>query len=43
VSDPYEAPVSPELRLSTVDTPPEEGARAIMAWIEARGFVLPAG
>jgi adenylylsulfate kinase len=35
VSDPYEAPESPEVRLETEGRTPEESAREVLAYIEA--------
>jgi sulfate adenylyltransferase len=35
VSDPYEAPESPELRVETEGRAPEESAREVLAFIEA--------
>jgi len=43
VDDPYEAPVNPEIILYTVETGPDENARKIVAYLEARGFLLPDG
>jgi sulfate adenylyltransferase len=43
VDDPYEAPVSPEIILYTVDISPEQNARNVVAFLEERGFVLPEG
>jgi sulfate adenylyltransferase len=43
VDDPYEAPVNPEITLNTVDFTPEENARKIIAYLEARGFITPDG
>src|SRR2546426_4023456 len=42
VDDPYEAPVKPELRVTTTDTPREENARRIMDYLKARGLLLAA-
>jgi sulfate adenylyltransferase len=39
VDDPYEPPRHPEMRLETVDVPPEENARAILEFLRERGFV----
>lgn len=39
IDDPYEAPLSPEVRLDTVACSPEENARAIIAQLIERGFV----
>ena len=41
VDDPYEAPLNPEIRLTTVEFTPEENARKIIAYLEERGFILP--
>ncbi|MFZ4813907.1 MAG: bifunctional sulfate adenylyltransferase/adenylylsulfate kinase [Phototrophicaceae bacterium] len=38
VDDPYEAPINPELRLTTTDTPPQENAQRIMAYLTERGY-----
>lgn len=42
VDDPYEPPRNPEIRLDTVKFSPEENARQILDYLEARGLVLPA-
>ena len=42
VSDPYEAPQSPDLEVRTDQEEPEESARRIVALLEERGLV-PAG
>ena len=39
ISDPYEAPLNPEITLDTVGFTPEENARRIMAELARRGFV----
>ncbi|HKR62150.1 MAG TPA: bifunctional sulfate adenylyltransferase/adenylylsulfate kinase [Thermoanaerobaculia bacterium] len=39
ISDPYEAPVAPELSIETQNTSAEENARAIVELVRARGFV----
>jgi sulfate adenylyltransferase len=39
ISDPYEAPLNPEITLDTVGHTPEENARRIMRELAARGFV----
>lgn len=39
VDDPYEAPVSPEIILETVETSPEENARKIVEYLENMGFL----
>lgn len=41
VDDPYEPPVDPELSLETVGVTAEENARKIIAYLEAKGFLLP--
>jgi sulfate adenylyltransferase len=39
IDDPYEAPEDAELVLNTVDRTPEENARAIVTYLEERGFL----
>ena len=39
IDDPYEAPMAPEIVLETVNQSAEENARAIVAYLAARGFV----
>jgi adenylylsulfate kinase len=39
VSDPYEEPVSPELRLETADRCPEESARTVLRKLEELGML----
>lgn len=39
ISDPYEAPLNPEITLNTVDRTPEENARMILEELARRGFV----
>ena len=41
VSDPYEPPLAPELRLQTEGHAPEESARAVLAYLESRGLLAP--
>lgn len=41
VSDPYEPPLHPELRLDTLAHSPEENAQAIVEYLLARGFLHP--
>jgi sulfate adenylyltransferase len=36
VSDPYEPPLSPELRLETVGTTVEDNAQQVLAWLEGQ-------
>ena len=42
VNDPYEPPVSPEIRLRTGGVTAEENARIIIRYLESRGFLLNA-
>jgi adenylyl-sulfate kinase len=35
VSDPYEAPLAPEIRIETAGRTPEESAAEVIAWLEA--------
>jgi sulfate adenylyltransferase len=39
VSDPYEAPLNPEIRLNAVEYSPEENARQILDYLRESGFV----
>ncbi|MCP4117338.1 MAG: bifunctional sulfate adenylyltransferase/adenylylsulfate kinase [Desulfobacteraceae bacterium] len=39
VDDPYEVPVSPELRIDTTDLTPDEAAQEILLYISQKGFV----
>jgi sulfate adenylyltransferase len=39
IDDPYEEPISPEVELGTVGTTPEDNARAIVSYLEERGFL----
>jgi sulfate adenylyltransferase len=41
IDDPYEEPVNPEIVLNTVGTTPQENAKAIIAYLEERGFIVP--
>ena len=41
VDDPYEAPINPDLALSTVGVSPVENACKIIALLEERGFLEP--
>lgn len=43
VSDPYEAPIDPDVVLTTTDYPPETNARRLLAYLIDRGFVLEDG
>ena len=38
VSDPYEPPLDPEIRLDTAGRTPEESAAEVVAWLAARGL-----
>jgi sulfate adenylyltransferase len=40
IDDPYEAPVHPELRLTTTDCSPEDNARRIVDYMIGRGMLL---
>jgi adenylylsulfate kinase len=42
VSDPYEAPESPELVIDTETQTPEESAQQIVSYLEAQGLIPPA-
>ncbi|MBC8171082.1 MAG: adenylyl-sulfate kinase, partial [Anaerolineae bacterium] len=41
VSDPYEAPLNPELTLQTTHVTPEENAQIIIDYLIKRGYILP--
>jgi sulfate adenylyltransferase len=41
VSDPYEVPESPELRLDTAELTPEEAAQAVLLKLEHLGYLRP--
>jgi sulfate adenylyltransferase len=43
IDDPYEAPLDPELRLTTTDCAPEDNARRIVAHLVKAGFLLDEG
>jgi sulfate adenylyltransferase len=43
VDDPYEPPIAPEIVIDTLSSTPEQNARRIIAYLEQRGFLLPAG
>ena len=43
VNDPYEAPIDPEIVLTTTDYPPEANARRVLRYLVDRGFVLEDG
>lgn len=40
IDDPYEAPIAPEIILSTTDCSPEDGALKIIDYLTKRGFLL---
>jgi sulfate adenylyltransferase len=42
IDDPYEAPLRPELRLTTTDCSPEDNARKLIGLLMERGFLLEA-
>jgi sulfate adenylyltransferase len=42
VSDPYEPPTDPELRLLTTDATPEANARTVVEYLESRGILAAA-
>jgi adenylylsulfate kinase len=39
VSDPYEAPLSPELTIETAGHTPEESATEVISWLEGHGLL----
>ena len=39
IDDPYEAPIHPEIRLDTVNKPPEENAQIILDYLVEQGFI----
>ena len=39
VDDPYEIPESPEVRIDTTDSAPDEAAQEIMLYLQHRGFI----
>jgi len=41
ISDPYEPPIEPEMKLETVEKSAEQNARSIIAYLIDRGFVQP--
>jgi sulfate adenylyltransferase len=41
ISDPYEPPIEPEMKLETLDKSAEDNARSIIAYLIDRGFVQP--
>jgi adenylylsulfate kinase len=43
ISDPYEEPENPELRIETADKTPEENAQEILAYLEGEGLIPAKG
>ena len=41
VSDPYEAPVAPELHIKTDEEAPQESARRVIGYLEELGYLTP--
>jgi len=39
IDDPYEAPVAPEIRITTTDFSPEDNAREIISYLTEKGFL----
>ena len=39
VSDPYEAPLNPEIVIHTAEETPEQSAARIMAYLEQHGYI----
>ena len=39
VSDPYEEPENPEIRIETAGKTPEDNAKEILAWLESEGLI----
>ena len=39
VDDPYEAPLAPEITLTTVDCSPEENAYKILSYMQEKGYL----
>ncbi len=39
VSDPYESPESPEIRLKTTEERPAESAQRVLSWLEDQGLI----
>jgi len=42
IDDPYEAPLSPEVEISTLGETPEQSAQLILKELQARGYLAPA-
>jgi len=43
IDDPYEPPLDPELRITTLNSRPEDNARAIVDYLIDKGFLLSEG
>ena len=43
ISDPYEEPENPEIRIETAGKTPEENAAEILAYLEAKGLIPAKG
>ncbi len=41
ISDPYEEPENPDMRLATTDTTPEEAAQSVLLYLEKEGLIGP--
>jgi sulfate adenylyltransferase len=41
IDDPYEAPLNPEIVLTTTDCSPEANARLVVKYLEDKGLLLP--
>jgi sulfate adenylyltransferase len=39
ISDPYEEPEKPELRVDTTEVPPDEAANRVMLYLESEGYL----
>ena len=39
ISDPYEEPENPEIRIETAGKTPEDNAKEILAWLESEGLI----
>jgi adenylylsulfate kinase len=39
ISDPYEEPENPEIRIETTDKTPEQSAQEILDWLESEGLI----
>ena len=43
ISDPYEEPLDPEIKIDTTDHEPHDSADIILEYLEVNGFLAPAG